>query len=268
MTEENLQAETLDNDAPIESSPIDESKAIDPGTTDTQADTPAEPTPEEIEKKKGAGVQKRINEITKEKYQYKNERDELLKRVESLELKTQPTEPVKPKFDQFDSDADYEAAVDRFYTDKAAHEAAVRTQQETVKAREAKRNAERVRNNQAFLMRIEAEKANFENFDAVTRDEAFNTVINQFSPDIIALIQASDKSTALTYEFATNLEQAELLASMPPIQAAHELSKIESRLDKLKPKTISNAPDPIKPAGGSAPLKDEWSDIGSGASYE
>jgi len=241
-------AEQLDNDVKVESSTTDESKEIESGITDTPANAAADPaeTPEEKEKKKGSGVQKRINELTSEKYQYKNKAEELEKRLQELELRTQPKEPVKPKLKDFDSDESYEKALDAFYTSKSEHDLAVKRQRETEQARQIQLQNELAKSAETFLKRVAVEKTNFEGFDEAMANPAFITITKQFTPEIVSLIQSSEKSTALAYELATNLDEAEIIANMSPIQAAHRIAKLESRLEKIKPKTISNAPDPVK----------------------
>jgi hypothetical protein len=76
-------------------------------------------------------------------------------------------------------------------------------------------------------------------------------------PDLRHLIQTSDKNIALAYHLGTNLDVAERIASLSPVLAAREIALLESRLETPKPKTVSNAPPPVKPVnGGSVKEKD------------
>lgn len=155
-----------------------------------------------------------------------------------------------PREEDFKGDVfAYERAVARYEARKEARaefaeqekrrtEAA---QQQTLREREA-----------AFSNRVEQARERFEDFDAVAFNPA--TPISDVMADVI---KSSDKGPDLAYHLGSHPEEARRIFSLPPIQAARELGLIEAKLSLPKPRTVTNAPNPIRPVGGgkgSAPI--------------
>jgi hypothetical protein len=68
------------------------------------------------------------------------------------------------------------------------------------------------------------------------------------------LILESEKSAHLALHFAEHPEKLAALNRLPPVAAARELGRLESRLSLPKPRTETKAPAPIRsPKGGAAP---------------
>lgn len=233
-------------DENVESSTTDEAK--EHGTTDTPADT-ADAKQEEEPKRPSPGVQKRINELTSDKYKLKSENEELRQRLEAVEKQVQPQQPRKPRFDDFDTVADYESALEKYVSDQKTYELSAQQRQDQEKQRQEREIQERNKNAQNWHSKAKEQEPLFDDFWGAINDPLFSTIVNQYSPDIINLIWSSENGPALSYHLAKNIDEAEKIASLPPILAARELALLESRLDLPKPKTISNAPDPVKPAG-------------------
>jgi len=66
-------------------------------------------------------------------------------------------------------------------------------------------------------------------------------------------INSSPVSHEIAYHLGKNLEESRRIAQMDPMNAARELTKIETRLSggaPVKPKLQTNAPAPIKPIAG------------------
>ena len=260
MTDETTVEQTASTPVPAETAapaPADEVKAPELGTTDTPADT-ADPGATEAEKQRNKVTAKqRISELTRDKYQLRNENEELKKRLDEIEKRIQPAEPVKPKLADFDSDAEFEAAMDQYYQNKAIHDSRKAKQTETQEQETLRKQADQYKAAQKFVTDLNKEKENYEGIDEVMSDPAFALITKSMAPEIVTLIQSSDKNIALAYYLGTHLEDAERIASLHPVLAARELALLESRLETPKPKTVSNAPPPVKPvSGGSVKDKD------------
>ncbi|HYE73672.1 MAG TPA: hypothetical protein VEF04_10085, partial [Blastocatellia bacterium] len=119
MSTETSVEQTASAPAPAETAapaPADEAKELELGSTDTPADAADTGEPESEEKKRNKVTAKqRINELTGKNWELKRVLSDKDKRIQELEGKLQPQEPVKPKLADFGSDADYETAMDRYY---------------------------------------------------------------------------------------------------------------------------------------------------------
>jgi hypothetical protein len=60
-------------------------------------------------------------------------------------------------------------------------------------------------------------------------------------------VLASDDSHRIAYYLGQHPERAQELCEMSPAKAIFEIAKLENKLAQAKPKTVSNAPAPIKP---------------------
>ena len=68
--------------------------------------------------------------------------------------------------------------------------------------------------------------------------------------EMAAAIKASDISTEIAYYLGSNLDEAEKIFNLQPIQQVKELGKLEARLESNPPvKKTTKAPAPIKPVG-------------------
>lgn len=206
----------------------------------------------DADEKKRAGVQKRIDQLTREKYEERRRAEELEARLKDLESKISKPEPVAaPNPEDFD---DYNEYLNKQadYLASLAQERIRRSQEQELKAAEQRRLAdEQAERAQRYKDRVEAELSQYEGFMERVNDPTFNRITNVMHPDIIALIQESDKGTALTYHLATHLSEADRIAKLSPVLAARELAILETKIQSPKPKKVSEAPDPIKPLGGN-----------------
>lgn len=255
MTTETTVEQTASTPVPVEtaaSTPADEGKAPESGTTETTASAAENPEKAEEKSKPLPGVQKRFNELTREKYELKNENAELKKRLDEIERKLQPQEPLKPKIADYGSDADYEAAMDQYYQKKGDYDSVQSRQRETQEQETQRKQQDQFKAAQKFVTDLQNSKAIYEGIDEIMADPAFALITKSMAPEIITLIQSSEKNVALAHHLGTHLDEAEQIASLPPVQAARALALLESRLEIPKPKTVTNAPPPVKPVGGSS----------------
>lgn len=110
--------------------------------------------------------------------------------------------------------------------------------------------------------RIDAFKEKHDDFDDVLKN--LKNVPN--SPAVREIVTTSENGPEILYELAKNPAEAKRIALLPPLAAAREIGKIETRLasessaeKKTETKRVSSAPKPIAPVGGggkaSAPPK-------------
>ena len=263
MRTETTVEQTASAPAPVENAapaPADEVKAPELGSTDTPADTAA-PVESEVEKRNKTTARQRINELTRDKHQLRNENTDLRKKLEEYERQNQPQEPVKPKLEDFGSDAEFDSALNQYYQNKHAFDSRKNSQQQAQEQETQRKQADQFKSHQKFVSDLNREKGNFEGMDEVIADPIFAEITRSMSPDIISLVQGSEKNVALFYHLGTHIEEAERIASLPPVQAARELALLESRLEIPKPKTVSTAPEPVKPVKASSVTEKDPKDM-------
>jgi DNA segregation ATPase FtsK/SpoIIIE-like protein len=92
-------------------------------------------------------------------------------------------------------------------------------------------------------------KAEFPDFD----QSVANLQMVGVSRDFLELATSSDVGAKLLHHLGTDLDEAARIASLPPVQMARELTRLEFKLGQpAAPKPVSKAPAPITPLGSSA----------------
>lgn len=210
--------------------------------------------------KRSKGIERRIKKLTKAQAELRAEaqywREQALKANQPqpqsqqdarVETKAQPQDG-KPKPDDFETIAEYtDALVD---WKEAQRE----------KAQEANAQAQTLQSKlQKHEDRVKSFKEQAPDFDLAVQEFATyhpNVRINQALAD---LVLDSELSAPLAYDLFKNPDVLIRLNSMPPAQAAREIGKMESRIERTieekkaqsKIQTKSNAPTPLSPIGSS-----------------
>ena len=205
-------------------------------------------------KLKKSGIQERINELTRQRYD--KERALEAARQEAEYWKAQaiqkpeqeapkPQQSGRPVSENFDSYEEYLEAL----SDYKVNERLAAAQQEQT---QAQKQAELAKQQQKFHAR--AETLGFDDFVEVV----YNPDL-QVSQDMIEIAFDSDKGPELLYFLGKNPAEAARIASMSAAQAARELGRLEASLDMPPAKNVSSAPPPIKPisGGGEPPQMDQ-----------
>lgn len=92
-------------------------------------------------------------------------------------------------------------------------------------------------------------KTEFQDFDVAIA----NLQMVGISRDFLELATSSDAGAKLLHHLGTDLDEAARIASLPPVQMAREMTRLEFKLSQpTAPKPVSNAPAPITPLGSSA----------------
>ena len=217
-------------------------------TEDEQIEQPAETEEQEQEKQKQAkGVQKRINELARQRYEAEQRAESERRQRELLEqqIKQQtPKEPGEPKEDDFETYDEYIRALGRWEAKKEYE--AQKTEEE--KQREA---VTRQQKEQEFVRRSVEVKAKYEDFDMVR----MNAILSE--PMESAII-SSELGPEVLYYLGNHVDESYNISQMDPINAARELGRIEAKIS-LTPKS-SNAPKPIPKIGSSDNVELDLSD--------
>ena len=261
-TAEDLRAEAL------ASMPQEEPESPEPeGATET-ADETAEssdpPTDEhdgegEEKPKPSKGVQKRLDELTREKYDERRRADALqaqlertIAMLEKQQGQPQQTEPAVNPNDAPDPDRYPEGENDRQYIrDLARFEARQEIAEQQAIATRQREIAE-------IHSREEAARAKYEDYQAVVTPEAMAPIL-QRNPRVIDALAQHERGPDLAYYLAKHSEDLSAIAGSSFETALIRIGQLLAAIDAPKTPTadrvptVSKAPPPIKPIGGGDP---------------
>lgn len=201
----------------------------------------------------GKKVQKRINKLTKEKY-------ELLKRAETAEAKVKqsfeaptPTAIIeKPNREKYETVEEYDEALVNYQVDQ-------RLQKQKVEDTKVKFEADKKKSEEDVKVEKKRRDDSYElkATDIRKKHEDFNAVAHAsdvpYSNFMQHLVLTSDIGPELAYYFGNNRDEAMRVAKLEkPDDVIEAIGEIETKL-ALEPekKKITNAPPPINPVGGS-----------------
>lgn len=215
---------------------------------ETPEATPAEevkpPEPGTIEYTKA--VEERIGKVKSETYKAVAERDVYKQRIEQLEAeKATPakpaesvstfTEPEPERLNYEDDDGFVKGLASwQFRKEQAAYEANI-----------AQQNALDARNKMETDFNAKVSKVEMlkDHPDFYEKMRFVNLV-----PGILEAVLTSEKAPELALHLANNPEIMRDLNTLSPLVAARKLGGIEAKLSgKIEKKTVSTAPDPLKP---------------------
>lgn len=218
---------------------VEETEETEDSATSDGSDAPAQ--------RQNKGVGKRINELTREKYEERRAREQAER--ERDELKAQlaqkaPKQPAqaeqtdRPKLEDFDFDADAHA--------EAVAEWKYRKLRDEEKSTAAAKQAE-----DAFQARIK-------DVDPAEWQEAITAPVN-YTRAMLEVIGASEKGPHVAVYLARNLDEADQISRMSDFHAAAALGRIEAKLaapasapPPSPPKTVTRAPAPAPTVQGTA----------------
>lgn len=177
------------------------------------------------EKPKNDWVQRRIDQLTREKHEEKRQREALEAQLRQYQQPAENSQQSQPK----------------------------QMTAEEIRA-EAKRLIQQERFDEACNKVFDAGKGEFGN----EWDSSLRTfqMLGGASPEFLEAVTAMDAGHKVLHHLGQNPEVAERLLSLPPLRMALELARLESTVGKAKTPPVSNAPAPINPIGGrSAPVE-------------
>lgn len=195
-------------------------------TPDPAQETPPEPDPDAEERTK---AQKRIDRLTREKWEARRETAALSARLSEIERQQQatrdPNAPLSPQ--------DFQRAVEQRATEQR--------QQETFNAQ-----CDEV---------FDAGTKEFPDFEASLGN--FRT-LGGLSPALIEAAIETDAAAKVLHYLGKNLEEAETILKLSPARMGAAVAKLASKVSAAPPpKPVTKAPAPIKPLASTSTVSDD-----------
>jgi hypothetical protein len=188
-----------------------------PTETESEAESETEQETETEVVKKESGVQKRIDELTREKYQARQRAEQIERENESL----------------------------RAFLQQQVNNEVPRVDIEELVKQEATRQRETDRFNEACNKTYDLGQKEFNDFDATVS----NLQVVGVTPQFLDLVASSDAGHKVLHYLGTHLEEADKLIRMPPHQMGRALAILEMNIGNSKQK-VSKVPPPITPLSG------------------
>ena len=239
-----------------EAAPEKAETPVESATTATEEQSGAD---DEEVKKPPRGVQKRLEELTRQREDAERRAERLLAIIESQKQPEAqaPSELVRPSRDDYSDPAQYEDAFMAYAVENAKLTAKKEVESMTRAAKEqAERNdmENRVRAAQeSYAQRVKATKAKYADFSEVAESPDV-----QIPRDVAHAILAAEDGPELQYYLGKNPDEATRLMSLPVHLQLVELGKISTKLATPASKpALSNAPPPpkaLKPGPAEVPI--------------
>lgn len=228
--------------------PIEVEAKVD-GEVETTGDEPA-PRVDEPEEKpiNQEAVQKRINEITTDKYAEKRRADDLERQLKELQGKQKAIPSEAPTLEQFDFDEEKHT------------EALIKHQVAKQLADQSLKNTQDVADNkrQTVAKEFFTKEAEF-----IAKHPEYQEAVKNlplFPPETLDVIY--ELGPDLSNYLATHLDVADAVASVSPALAGVKLGQIATKLSVKKPEVKpSNAPNPITTISGGATVNKSQEDM-------
>lgn len=239
MSEEQAAQESVESAPTTDQQAAEAAESAPANEQAAQVEESAPSTPEISE------TQKRINQLTREKYEAQRRAQETEQRLQQLEAQAQQAPAAvaddAPTLEKFDYDEEkYQAAL-------VQHQVAKQMQQLQQQQQQQVQLAEQQKQVQSYNDRVNAFAADKPDFtDSVANMPLQNSAA-------IEGIMALENGPAVAYHLSKNLDVVDNLNRMSPVQAAIEIGKIEAKLSATPAPKTTKAPDPIEPvaSGGT-----------------
>lgn len=207
--------------------------------------------------KKAMGVQKRLDELTRQAREAERREQAALEREARLlalvESKEKPkaaepdaTEPVEPKREDFSDEATYTRALVKHAGEHATWsvKSELKAEQEAnrKKQEQASIASETQKVQQAYVARVDKFKETHPDYSEVAESPDVSV-----SMPMAHAIAHSEHGPALAYHLGQNPDEAKRISQLPPVAQLMELGKLEVKLTTSPAKPVSAAPKPITP---------------------
>lgn len=194
-------------------------------------------------------VQKRIDELTRRRYDAERRAEEVARDRDHWRDQVQRAQKPEPAPElqaagKTLADFGYDEAKYQTYLFAEARNEAVKAAREEL-TREQQTTQARRRETE-FATREQKFSKDLPDYFEVTRGQV------PITPEMADVIKESDIGPALAYHLGKNPDVAASIAQLNPLQAARELGRLEAKLaEKPKASAVSNAPPPAPRLGGS-----------------
>lgn len=215
--------------------PVEQDTPQEPATATEDSPNDDQPRDEH-----GRFAQKRINELTRQKYDARREAQQYRQRLETLEAELERMRQPPPP----DPNTDFIGHVKHLAQQEA------RTLVESERSQwQQQQEQQRI---QALAQDYTAREADFasKHPDYEEAVEAFASVVG-VNPPLAEVLLTSELGPAVVHYLGTRLDEAARIAALPPHLAAREVTRIESKVAP-KPKPTTSTPAPVPTLGGSA----------------
>lgn len=214
--------EEIETTTPVEQGSAEQVQSVEATPEETTEQTQETEQQKEETAKKEPWFQKRISEVTREKYEHKRAAEQAMHEAQQL----------REQLARVQSGEQYEvpAADVNTLAEQRAHQLM----------------AERSFNDSCNKV-YEAGKAEFPDFDAAVSNLQMVGVGREF----YELATTSDAGAKLLHHLGSDLDEAARIAALPPVQMAREITRLEIKLSQPVAKPVSNAPAPISPISGT-----------------
>ena len=242
---------TTQSDVVVDSSPqVEVVEPIEAEKVETESEQPEveakEAEKEHDESSLPEGVKKRIDKVTRQKYEAVAEANRYKAELEQLRAQIAPKQEA-PDISQFDTLDDYVEAVADYKLNQKTQTAQSQQAQQT--------QAQAIA--QDWVAKVEKVRSVAPDFDAV-----FNNVASiEFAPMALEAVAQHPKGAEIAYMLGKDVGEAYRIAALPPSQQLMAIGEIAARTNVPKPKTVSSAPAPIKPVQGGASNSSPPADI-------
>lgn len=217
---------------------------------------PPEPEGEDGEKKTAASQRREREKAQKERL--RTERDQALAEAKAAQerrdrILTAGKAEKPPTESEYQDPLEYVAAKAVWAAGQQMNQREAREigeAEEAAKARAAVLDkAEQDLINQAWVGHVSEAKARYADFDAVALAPDVPV-----TPAMARLIQTSDVGADVLYHLGQNRALAAEIAALQPYEAARAIGRLEATITTPRPRTSTNAPAPISPVKGGAPV--------------
>lgn len=249
MSDTNTQSDVV-----VDSSPqVEVVEPIEAETVETESEQPEveakEAEKEHDESSLPEGVKKRIDKVTRQKYEAIAEANRLKAELEQLRAQIAPKQEA-PDISQFDTLDDYVEAVAEYKLNQKTQA----TQSQQAQQTQAQAVA------QDWVAKVNKARSVAPDFD-----EVFSNVADvPFAQVALDAVAQHPKGAEIAYILGKDPSEAYRIAALAPYQQLMAIGEVAARANLPKPKTVSTAPSPVKPVSGgasnSAPPADmdEW----------
>ena len=177
----------------------------------------------------------------------RNENDELSEKLKATRERLKRIEEAAqgaapPKQDDFETYEEFQAALSAHHAMRMMDDRQRKDVEREMEAQQ--REIERVQRQQheEIAQNWAAQAA-----DAKTRYADFEQVAFSapISDQVAQMVASMDAGADVAYHLGLNPAEAARISRLPPVEAAMELGRIEARVNAPKPKTVTQAPDPV-----------------------
>lgn len=243
----------LPDEAPV-STEAEQVQAAQPAEPAAAPEVTPETPPQDAPKKNG--VQKRIDELTRERYEAQRQADHWRQVAEQRAQQPQRTEASNPpRLEEYQDVDSFLNARDAWVLEQAEARIFQKAQEQSQRNQVEQQQQQREVEQQIRVERFKAQE-----MDAVTRYPDYAQAVAmphiaqavQARPDILENVLDSEHGADIAYYLAKNPAQLQTLTALSPLAAVREIGRIEQMFMGSPRKQATNAPDPVRTVGGKA----------------